>query len=75
MPIGFMFYSQTINGPLKIKDIMDTWSLQMGYPVINVTNQGDYYQIAQSRFLLIPGGTYNASESPFQYVTEILSYA
>lgn len=60
-------YTETINGPLKIKDIMDTWSLQMGYPVINVTNQGDYYQIAQSRFLLIPGGTYNASESPFQY--------
>lgn len=64
-------YTETVNGPLKIKDIMDTWSLQMGYPVVNITTQGDHFQISQSRFLLIPGSTYNVSESPFQYKWQI----
>jgi aminopeptidase N len=29
--------SQSLNGDRTIKEIMDTWTLKMGYPVVKVT--------------------------------------
>ena len=34
--------------------IMDTWTAQMGYPVINVTKSGSMITLSQKRFLLDP---------------------
>ena len=31
---------------------MDTWTRQMGYPVINVRQEGEYYILEQERFLI-----------------------
>ena len=31
----------TLSSDLTVKTIMDTWTLQMGYPVINVVLNGD----------------------------------
>lgn len=33
---------------------MDTWTKQMGYPLLTVTKVGSEYKITQSRFLLDP---------------------
>ncbi|XP_066970347.1 aminopeptidase N-like [Macrobrachium rosenbergii] len=42
--------------PESVKDIMDTWTLQMGYPVLTVTRSGTSFTISQSRFLLVEPG-------------------
>ena len=46
----------TLAPDLSIKEIMDTWTLQMGYPVINVyrsfPNNVDTITLSQERFLL-----------------------
>ena len=45
---------------------MDTWTRQMGYPVINVIPDGNFYRLEQSRFLY----NYNATDtddSPYRY--------
>ncbi|KAK4304350.1 hypothetical protein Pmani_023699 [Petrolisthes manimaculis] len=44
----------TLPRDVTIKTIMDTWTLQMGYPVIKVTrsNQGTSANVTQDRFLL-----------------------
>lgn len=31
---------------------MDTWTRQMGYPVISIRKDGDYYVLEQQRFLI-----------------------
>lgn len=36
----------------RVKQKMDTWTLQMGYPVLNIRNKGnDKYEVFQERFL------------------------
>lgn len=37
-----------------VKKIMDTWTLQMGYPVITVTRSGSTLNVKQSHFLIDP---------------------
>ncbi|PIK55590.1 putative aminopeptidase N [Apostichopus japonicus] len=37
-----------------VKKIMDTWTLQMGYPVITVTRSGSTLNVQQSHFLIDP---------------------
>ncbi|XP_064119504.1 aminopeptidase N-like [Macrobrachium nipponense] len=42
--------------PASVKDIMDTWTLQMGFPVLTVTRSGTAFTVSQSRFLLFESG-------------------
>ena len=46
--------------------VMDTWTLQMGYPVVNVTREGSKLKLEQERFLLNPRGTHSVQKSPFE---------
>ena len=50
---------QTSNESFNIGEIMDTWTRQMGYPVINVIPDGNFYRLEQSRFLY----NYNATDT------------
>ena len=54
---------------MNVKDIMDTWTLQMNYPVVRVTVQNGKINIRQIRFLSNPDavdpGKYT---SPFGFV-------
>nr|XP_056711294.1 glutamyl aminopeptidase [Euleptes europaea] len=52
----------------QVKEVMDTWTRQMGYPVLNVDSN---LKITQKRFLLDPKA--NASEPPsaFSYMWNI----
>jgi len=39
---------------VEIEEVMDTWTLQMGYPVVTVTQNGDRISATQQRFLFHP---------------------
>lgn len=43
--------------PLDVKDIMDTWILQMNYPVVKVTRSNGKLHLEQKRFLFNPSST------------------
>lgn len=45
---------KTLDKNLTVKEIMDTWTLQMGYPVIQVNRKGDKLILNQRWFLLNP---------------------
>ena len=36
---------------VEIKEVMDTWTLQMGYPVVTVKQTGSHVSATQQRFL------------------------
>ena len=56
---------------LPISDIMDTWTKQMGYPILEVTKVTDnQYQLTQSRYLKSQQ-SFNASESPYEYKWDV----
>jgi len=58
----------TVSGKLDIKSIMDTWTLQMGYPVITVTRTGNKIKASQERFLYNPRGNQTEEfQSAFGY--------
>lgn len=63
---------------VDVKKVMDTWTLQMGYPVVHVHRHAhphmSHATVSQTRFLRDPNATAN-STSPFGYSWEIpLSY-
>ena len=52
---------------LDVKGVMDTWTLQMGYPVVKLTRKGSTYMAEQSPFLLNPNSKHSEEyNSPFQ---------
>ncbi|GAB1605730.1 aminopeptidase N-like, partial [Argonauta hians] len=63
--------------PLKMKDIMDTWTLQMNYPLVTIQRTGEHQlTLTQERFLVNPNATqkYNSTfgykwQIPFVYTT------
>ncbi|KAG0729837.1 Glutamyl aminopeptidase [Chionoecetes opilio] len=56
--------------------IMDTWTRQMGYPVVHVRRAArDTLVMTQQRFLLDPSAHYSPDDSAFQYKWDVpLSY-
>ncbi|XP_044741725.1 endoplasmic reticulum aminopeptidase 1-like isoform X2 [Chrysoperla carnea] len=44
--------TQNTNYTMEVKTIMDTWTLQMGYPLIRVARNENVISITQERFLL-----------------------
>uniref|UniRef100_A0A8D1QZU2 Aminopeptidase n=1 Tax=Sus scrofa TaxID=9823 RepID=A0A8D1QZU2_PIG len=53
---------------LPVKEVMDTWTNQMGYPVLNVE---DMRIISQKRFLLDPNANSSEPHSVFGYTWNI----
>uniref|UniRef100_A0A8D2L122 Aminopeptidase n=1 Tax=Varanus komodoensis TaxID=61221 RepID=A0A8D2L122_VARKO len=51
-----------------VKDVMDTWTKQMGYPVLNMHPN---HTIMQKRFLLDPTADPSQPPSPFSYTWNI----
>lgn len=52
----------------NVKEFMNTWTKQMGFPVINVKklNFTNYF-LTQKRFLENPGAKYKREDSPYSY--------
>ena len=67
---SFLLFPKASNGKFNVTEIMDTWTRQMGYPVLNVTRQGNAFVIGQKRFLLDPTPDFSREKytSPFGYV-------
>ena len=63
----FKMVQNTLGDQINISAIMDTWTRQMGFPVVNVTKHKFTYILTQKRFLGNPNSSFDASESPFGY--------
>ena len=61
-----------VEGAPNVKYIMDTWTLQMGFPYLNLTftpnprGTSTYVTATQARFLADPGAVFDENESPFK---------
>lgn len=63
---------ETLPQNLNVKTIMDTWTLQAGYPILSVTRNGSAITVSQQRYLL---PCVNKSDTqmwhiPITYVTQ-----
>lgn len=47
---------------------MDTWTKQMGYPVLSLTNTDTEAKLTQTRFLLDPNADHNQPSTPLGWV-------
>ncbi|XP_059208894.1 glutamyl aminopeptidase [Centropristis striata] len=52
---------------LPVADVMDTWTKQMGYPVVDLSVSETNATLSQKRFLLDPKADANEPPSPFGY--------
>ncbi|XP_061703986.1 glutamyl aminopeptidase-like isoform X2 [Cydia pomonella] len=59
-------YFKKDNPDLNLTYIMDTWTRQMGYPVLTVSKTNTTYRVTQSRFLLDPEAT-SPNDSDYNY--------
>ncbi|KAA0717810.1 Glutamyl aminopeptidase [Triplophysa tibetana] len=50
-----------------VSDIMDTWTKQMGYPMLNLTTTNTNAKLTQTRFLLDPNADPSQPSSPLGY--------
>lgn len=52
---------------LNVTDIMDTWTRQKGFPVVNVHKSDNKYILTQKRFLADPDAQFDSSDSKYGY--------
>lgn len=55
---------------LQVAEVMDTWTKQMGYPVLDLSVSETNAKLTQKRFLLDPKADANTSTSPFGLVMD-----
>jgi hypothetical protein len=70
--ISFVKVSSSAGGgiDINVKDIMDTWTLQMGYPVVTIRRRGRDVTAAQARFLFNPRANHTEEfASPYGFET------
>lgn len=63
----FDILQDMVGKKININAIMDTWTRQMGFPVVNVVKHNSTYTLAQKRFLSNPNSKFDPSESKFNY--------
>lgn len=56
-----------LNESITVKDIMDTWTLQMGYPVVDVRREGKKLNLTQRWFLLSPLSKMRQPQNAIEY--------
>ncbi|KAM9786890.1 glutamyl aminopeptidase [Syngnathus typhle] len=52
---------------LPVGEVMDTWTKQMGYPVLDLTQVAEVAKLSQKRFLLDPNADASQPPSPLGY--------
>lgn len=50
---------------LNVTDFMNTWTMQMGYPILDVKKDGNTFILSQKRFLKDPK-SHNGDTSPYK---------
>ena len=64
---SFLLQVASLSDGLTVKDMMDTWTKQMGYPVITLSSNGNTLSYKQERFFtnpLLPDG--DIADSPYE---------
>ncbi|XP_046588380.1 glutamyl aminopeptidase isoform X1 [Neodiprion lecontei] len=56
-----------VDSSLNISAIMNTWTLQAGFPVVNVVKNGTVYTLTQKRFLSDPNAVSNSTSSTYGF--------
>ena len=60
-------FFQTVNHKYDVGEIMDTWTRQMGFPVVTLKHiRPGVIRLEQSRFLLNPDDKFNPDTSPYR---------
>lgn len=57
----------TVGDKINVNAIMDTWTRQMGFPVVNVKKHKFTYILTQKRFLANSEAKFNPEDSPYYY--------
>lgn len=57
----------TLDRAVTVKDIMDTWTLQKGYPLVTVSRNGNQLSLTQRWFLLNPENTMQGTDEYKDY--------
>lgn len=66
IPLNFITYCFYKVSGVNVKEVMDTWTLQMGLPVVNIVRLDEETATAdQKRFLIYPDAKHHHS-SPFK---------
>lgn len=69
------FHSKVNTGGFGVKDMMDTWTRQMGLPYINISLKTEgaktVVTATQTRFLANKETVFDPEESPFRYITTV----
>lgn len=60
-------------GEINVTSFMDTWTKQMGFPLISVTLNDTSLTLIQKRFLIDPAAEYDKTESPYKYDLKVIS--
>ncbi|KAG7213582.1 hypothetical protein KM043_002837 [Ampulex compressa] len=63
----FKILQDAVGSEINITEIMDTWTRQKGFPVVNVKKSGNIYTLTQKRFLADPDAVSDPSESDYGY--------
>lgn len=56
---------------VNVQDVMDTWTRQMGLPLINVKNTSNSLVLTQERFLSDGQAQFKSSDSPYGWVIQL----
>ncbi|CAN9502525.1 unnamed protein product [Ophioblennius macclurei] len=64
--VNFWDSMASVSG-LPVAEVMDTWTQQMGYPVLDLTVDGAGAKLRQKRFLLDPNADASQPPTPLQY--------
>lgn len=56
---------------MSVTNVMDTYTRQMGFPLITVNRKGDSLTFRQSRYLSNNNSQFNASDSPYGYTWDV----
>ena len=60
-------FSEAVQYEHDVAGIMDTWTRQMGFPVVTVSHlHGNRYKLTQQRFLLNPHDYDDQTPSPYE---------
>ncbi len=55
---------------MPVAEVMDTWTKQMGYPVLDLSVSATHASLTQKRFLLDPKADASQPASPFGSVIQ-----
>lgn len=64
----FNILQDAVGSRINVTGIMDTWTRQEGFPVINVKRSGNAFVLTQKRFLADPDAKFDPSKSIYGYV-------